>query len=76
MEVFPIKSDIEQIIDYFNSTELSDIIIDYHFNDVSYNVFLDIKELLNFQISNGITIPVDHLKIYRDILDIDMLPTK
>jgi hypothetical protein len=61
---------------YLKSTELSDIIIDYHFNDISYNIFLDIKELLNFQVSNGITIPIEHLKIYKDILDIDMLPTK
>ena len=72
-KTFPNEENILKIIKDQNNIELTDIIIDYHFNDISYNVFLDIKELLNFQLDNGITIPIEHLKIYRDILNLDNL---
>lgn len=72
-KTFPDEENIIKIIKDQNNIELSDIIIDYHFNDISYNIFLDIKELLNFQLDNGITIPIEHLKIYRDILNLDNL---
>ena len=73
---FPNRGKISEIIKNEINVELSDIIIDYHFNDISYNVFLDIKELLNFQLTNGVSIPVEHLKIYRDVLNIDKLSIK
>lgn len=60
-------------IQSYNSELLSDLIIDYHFNKISYNVFLDIKELLRFQIEKWDFIPIENLKIYRDILKIDKL---
>ena len=52
---------------------LSDLIIDYHFNKISYNVFLDIKELFRYQIEKGNVLSTESLKIYRDILNIDKL---
>jgi hypothetical protein len=70
---FPNKEKIYGIIVKENNIELSDIMIDYYFNDISYNVYLDIKELLNFQLSNGITIPIEHIKMYKDILNLDNL---
>ena len=56
-----------------NSELLSDLIIDYHFDKISYNVFLDIKELLRFQIEKWNFLSNEKLKIYKDILNIDKL---
>lgn len=72
-ELSPDKNIIYEIIKKQNDIELTDIMIDYHFNDISYNVFLDIKQLLNFQLRNGITIPIEHIKIYKNILNLDNL---
>lgn len=52
---------------------LSDLIIDYHFNKISYNVFLDIRELFRYQIEKWNFLSIENLKIYRDILNIDKL---
>ncbi len=52
---------------------LSDLIIDYHFNKISYNVFLDIRELFRYQIEKWKILAIENLKIYRDILNIDKL---
>lgn len=60
-------------INSIDSELLSDLIIDYHFNKISYNVFLDIKELFRFQIEKWNFLSKDKIKIYKDILNIDKL---
>ena len=51
---------------------LSNMILDYHFKDVYYDVLININELVRFQ-STKVTLPLEKLNIYKRILSIDSL---
>ena len=53
----------------------SEIIIDYIFEDYAYNVFIDIRQLLNFSQSVDI-LDEKQKKIYADILELDTMNIK
>ena len=57
---------------YICNQDLSDMIIDYHFEEYSYNVFLDLKELLSFQKSNHF-LTNEKIDLYSKIMSIDRL---
>ena len=51
----------------FESIKIDDV-LDYYFQDVAYDVALSISKLLNYQISHGITLSAENVKLYRDLL--------
>lgn len=53
--------------------QISNYIIDYHFEENFHNVILDIKELLQFYNNGHIKIPAERLAIYSQIANIDSL---
>ena len=67
---------LEGIIDYLqrlSSNEISNYIIDYHFEENYYNVMYDLKELLDFYYAGNIIISKDRVDLYTSILNIDDL---
>jgi len=56
-----------------SNLQISNMIIDYHFEDVPYNFFLDIEELVRFQEGEGKTLNDEELIIYKRLLNIDSL---
>ena len=76
-EFFTLKdcNDIKKLVfSQFSKRYLSDMIIDYHFEEYPYNVFLDIKELLLFQEKTDKKLPQEKIDLYKRILQIDFLP--
>ena len=74
-EYFSIK-DKEGIKTYLqkeSNLQIGNMIIDYHFEDVPYNFFLDIEELLKFQEGEGRTLLDEDINIYNKLLIIDRL---
>lgn len=53
--------------------QLSNMIIDYHFEEYPYNIFLDIKELILFQSKTDKKIPEERINVYKRILKLDFL---
>lgn len=53
--------------------QLTNMIIDYYFEDITYNVFLDIRELINFNAECSVITKEDALR-YRKIFNLDNLP--
>lgn len=53
--------------------ETSNIILDYLFKDIYYNVLIDMRELVSFQEKVGITIGEDSYNYYKKLLKIDEL---
>ena len=68
----PSFDEIEKFFIQESNEMISNIIIDYHFKDVYYNVLINIKELLEFENSN-ITISLDKIELYKRIINIDKL---
>lgn len=67
------KEGLRQFLISESNIQISNIIVDYHFEDIPYNFFLDIKQLCNFQESEGRTLSDDDLNIYTLLLNIDLL---
>ncbi len=66
----------EEIRSFFieeSHLQLSNMIIDYHFEDIYYNVLLDLKQLVRFQKTEGRTLDDETLRIYDQILSLDQL---
>ncbi len=53
---------------------LTEMIIDYYFEQNYYNFFLDLNELIRFQSTEGKTINDEMIEIYSNILNLDKLP--
>lgn len=56
-----------------SNLELTNMIIDYHFEDVYFNVLKDIEILLKFYESGGISLTNDEYQLYKNILHLDDL---
>ncbi len=50
----------------------TDIVVDYVFNDFTYNVFLDINELVKFSMNTGV-LSVSDRNIYSEIASLDIM---
>ena len=55
---------------------LSNMIIDYHFEDVPFNVLIDLKELVKFQYTEGRILSDEDIKLYLSVCDIDNSSTE
>lgn len=51
--------------------QLADMIVDYHFQTIPYNFFLDLIELMNFSLKYGNILSEEELGFYYRILNID-----
>ncbi len=56
-----------------SNLQLSNMIIDYHFEDIPFNFFLDIKQLLSFQQKENQILDSKDLEIYNKLIKIDEL---
>lgn len=66
----------ETILAFFqklSNLELTNMIIDYHFEDVYFNVLKDIEILCNFYEIGGIILSEEEYKLYNSILHLDEL---
>lgn len=67
------KEKIKEFLINESNIQMSNMIIDYHFEDISYNFLLDVEELYRFQTTEGRTLNDEELKIYEKLLNIDKL---
>lgn len=66
----------EALLNYFQALsnfELTNMIIDYHFKDVYFNVLKDIEILCNFNETGGKSLSEEDLALYKNILNLDKL---
>ena len=66
----------EDLLRYFQTLsnfELTNMIIDYHFKDVYFNVLKDIEILCNFNETGGKSLSDEDLELYKSILRLDEL---
>jgi len=72
------KNGIEEVLHYLKQlsyNNLSNYIIDYHFEENYHNIMLDIGELLRFYFDGNVVIDPDRVDLYNKILNIDYLDT-
>lgn len=63
---------VKELLQEESHLQLTSMIIDYHFEDIAHNVFLDIRELLNFNSKVKVISEEDELR-YGKILHLDNL---
>lgn len=71
-----ISQDKEGLKEFFtneSNVQMSNMIIDYHFEDIPYNFFLDVNQLYHFQQNEGRTLSDTDFDIYEKLLKIDEL---
>lgn len=64
---------LKQFLIKESNLQMSNIIVDYHFEDIPYNFFLDVRQLCHFQEGEGRTLTDEDLEIYNKLLAIDSL---
>lgn len=67
------EKDIYECIYEESNKQISNYIIDYHFEDNYFNVHLDLNELLKYYYDGNISLDEESLNLYQDIFDIDKL---
>lgn len=70
------NADLDGLKEYFikeSNYQLTNIIIDYHFKDVYFNVLIDIKQLLEFNKDGGKSLNNEDLLLYQSIFSLDKL---
>lgn len=74
-----IKNGIEDALNYIeqmNNREISNYIIDYHFEENYYNIIIDINQLLQYYYDGNIVIEKERVELYEKIAQIDYLPNE
>lgn len=59
-----------------DSRDVSNYIIDYHFEENYHNIILDMSELLQYYYDGNIVIDKDRISLYEQIVNIDYLSLK
>lgn len=54
--------------------QITNMVIDYHFAEIPYNFFLDLRELVHFQEGEGRTLSQEEIDVYSKLLRLDDLP--
>jgi len=73
-KIFKYKNNPEKLKTFFQEESnylLTNMIIDYHFEDIYYNFLLDLKQLYNFQNTKGKTLSNEDIEMYKTLLDLD-----
>ena len=71
-----IKNDINEVYNYIkklSDRNISNYIIDYHFEENYHNIILDMNELLQYYYDGNIVIPQERIYLYEQIRNIDYL---
>lgn len=53
--------------------QITNMVIDYHFAEIPYNFFLDLRELVHFQEGEGRTLSQEEIDVYSKLLRLDDL---
>ena len=67
------KDGLKEFLQNESNISLTNMIVDYHFEDVPYNFFLDVTQLCKFQEKEGRTLTDKDLSIYQRLLKLDDL---
>lgn len=67
------KEGLRRFLEQESHLQLSNMIIDYHFEEVPYNFFIDLKQLIHFQEGEGRTLSDEEIEIYSKLLTLDDL---
>ena len=73
---FCLKKDFNGLKEFLileSNYRLTNMIIDYHFEDIPYNFFMDLKRLLKFQETEGRTLTGEEIELYNLIINLDNL---
>ena len=73
-KIFEYKNNPEKLKLFFqeeSNYQLTNMIIDYHFEDIYYNFLLDLKQLYSFQKTAGKTLHDEDIELYKNLLDLD-----
>lgn len=68
------KKGLRIFLEQESRLQLTNMIIDYHFEQVPYNFFIDLKELIHFQEGEGKTLTEEEIELYSKLLIMDELP--
>ena len=66
-------NEIYKYLKMLSDRNISNYIIDYHFEENYHNIILDITELLQYNYDGNITIPKKRIALYESIVNIDYL---
>lgn len=67
------KNELKNFLQKESTMQMTNIIIDYHFEDLYMNTLKDINELLNFNLSGGNVLTKEEEEIYKKIINLDTL---
>ncbi len=70
------KIGLKRFLEQESHLQLTNMIVDYHFEQVPYNFFIDLKQLIHFQEGQGRTLSEEEIEIYSKLLLLDDLPYK
>ena len=67
------KTKLKGFLELESNIKITDMIIDYHFEEIVYNIFIDIKRLVKFQETEGRTLSDEDIEFYQMLLNLDEL---
>lgn len=67
------KQGLKEFLRQESRLQLTNMVIDYHFEEVPYNFFLDLKQLIHFQEGEGRTLSSSEIDTYSKLLVLDDL---
>lgn len=67
------ENSLKEFFQNESNIQLSNMIIDYHFEEISYNLFINLRQLLSFQETEGKTLNSNDIETYTKILNLDTL---
>ena len=76
LEELFLQNGINEVFNYvkqLSDENISNYIIDYHFEENYYNIMLDMNELLQYYYDGNIVIDREHLELYEQLVNIDYL---
>lgn len=65
--------ELHAFLEWESHLQLTDILIDYHFEEIPFNFFLDLKQLIQFQEGEGKTLSDEEIILYSKLLNLDTL---
>lgn len=68
------KEGLKKFLQQESRLQLTNMVIDYHFEEIPYNFFLDLKQLVHFQEGEGKTLSSEEIETYSKLLVLDDLP--
>lgn len=68
------ENDVFNLIKKYSDEQVSNYIIDYHFEENYYNIMLDMNELLQYYYDGNIVINREHIELYEQLVNLDLLP--